>query len=150
MSPKTAAEYIAKYFQTYTSVKEYMNANVAFAHEHGYVKTAFGRRRIIPEISSSNYNLRSFGERAAMNMPLQGTAADIIKIAMINVNRRLKKELPEALLILQVHDELIVDVPQAKKEQAEKILREEMGNAVSLSVPLTVNVASGKNWYDAK
>ena len=150
VSPKTAAEYIAKYFQTYTSVKEYMNANVAFAHEHGYVKTAFGRRRIIPEISSSNYNLRSFGERAAMNMPLQGTAADIIKIAMINVSRRLKKELPEALLILQVHDELIVDVPQDKKEQAEKILREEMENAVSLSVPLTVNVASGKNWYDAK
>jgi len=150
VSPKIAAEYISKYFQTYTSVKEYMNANVAFAHEHGYVKTAFGRRRIIPEISSSNYNLRSFGERAAMNMPLQGTAADIIKIAMINVSKRLKKELPEALLILQVHDELIVDVPQDKKEQAEKILREEMENAVSLSVPLTVNVASGKNWYDAK
>ena len=127
-----------------------MDSNVEFAKEHGYVKTAFGRRRIISEINSTNYNVRSFGERAAMNMPLQGTAADIIKIAMINVEKRLKKEVPNALLILQVHDELIIDAPETHKTEVEKILREEMENAVSLSVPLTVNVASGKNWFDAK
>ena len=150
VSPKTAAEYIQKYFERYKNVKEYMNANVEFAKGNGYVKTAFGRRRVIPEINSTNYNIRSFGERAAMNMPLQGTAADIIKIAMINVENRLKKDLPEAILILQVHDELIVDAPESQKEKVETILREEMENAVSLSVPLTVNVASGKNWYDAK
>jgi len=150
VSPKTAAEYIAKYFETYTSVKEYMNANVAFAKSHGFITTAFGRRRVIPEILSSNYNIRSFGERAAMNMPLQGTAADIIKLAMINVQKRLKEEAPEALLILQVHDELIVDSPDEDVKKVEAILREEMEHAVSLSVPLTVNVSSGKNWYDAK
>ncbi len=150
VSPKTAAEYIKKYFETYESVKDYMDSNVEFAKEHGYVKTAFGRRRIISEINSTNYNVRSFGERAAMNMPLQGTAADIIKIAMINVEKRLKKEVPNALLILQVHDELIIDAPETHKTEVEKILREEMENAVSLSVPLTVNVASGKNWFDAK
>ena len=150
VAPKVAAEYINKYFATYTSVKDYMNSNVLFAKEHGYVSTAFGRRRFIPEISSSNYNVRSFGERAAMNMPLQGTAADIIKIAMINVEKRLKKEIPETLLILQVHDELILDARIEDRAVAEKILREEMENAVSLSVPLTVNVSSGKNWFDAK
>lgn len=150
VAPKVAAEYINKYFTTYTSVKDYMNSNVLFAKEHGYVSTAFGRRRFIPEISSSNYNVRSFGERAAMNMPLQGTAADIIKIAMINVEKRLKKEIPETLLILQVHDELILDARIEDRAVAEKILREEMENAVSLSVPLTVNVSSGKNWFDAK
>lgn len=150
VSPKTAAEYIKKYFETYESVKDYMDSNVEFAKAHGYVKTAFGRRRIIPEINSANYNVRSFGERAAMNMPLQGTAADIIKIAMINVEKRLKKEVPNALLILQVHDELIIDAPETQKNEVERILREEMENAVSLSVPLTVNVASGKNWFDAK
>lgn len=150
VSPKTAAEYIQKYFETYKSVKEYMTANVEFAKSNGYVKTAFGRRRFIPEIGSSNYNVRSFGERAAMNMPLQGTAADIIKIAMINVEKRLKEELPRSILILQVHDELIVDALESEKEMVELILRDEMENAVSLSVPLTVNIASGKNWYDAK
>ena len=150
VAPKVAAEYINIYFATYTSIKDYMNSNVLFAKEHGYVSTAFGRRRFIPEISSTNYNVRSFGERAAMNMPLQGTAADIIKIAMINVEKRLKKEIPGTLLILQVHDELILDAGIEDLAVAEKILREEMENAVSLSVPLTVNVSYGKNWFDAK
>ena len=147
---KVAAEYISKYFETYPKVKEYMNANVEFAKAHGYVTTAFNRRRVIPEISSTNYNIRSFGERAAMNMPLQGTAADIIKIAMINVFYRLKEQSPDSVLILQVHDELIIDCKESETEKVEKILAEEMQGAVSLSVPLTVSVSSGKNWFAAK
>lgn len=150
ISVKTASEYISKYFENYPSVKEYMNKNVEFAKKNGYVCTAFGRRRVIPEINSTNYNLRSFGERAAMNMPLQGTAADIIKIAMINVFNRLKREAPDAKLILQVHDELIVDCKKRDQSLVEKILREEMEGAVKLSVPLTVSVSGGVNWFDAK
>lgn len=147
---KTAAEYIRKYFETYPEIQDYIAKNVDFAKKHGYASTAWGRRRVIPEINSPNYNLRSFGERAAMNMPLQGTAADIIKIAMIKVYGRLKKEVPEAKLILQVHDELIVDCAKSDEAVVAKILREEMESAASLSVPLTVSVSSGKNWYAAK
>lgn len=150
ISPKLAAVYIDKYFESYPNVKKYMNSNVEEAKLYGYASTAFGRRRIIPEINSPNYNLRSFGERAAMNMPLQGTAADIIKIAMINVFNRLKKEVPEAKLILQVHDELIVDCLKSDKELVSKILKEEMESAIKLSVPLTVVVDCGNSWYDAK
>ena len=146
----TAKQYIEKYFATYSAVKEYMNSNVAFAKEHGYVSTLTGRRRFIPEIKSSNANIRQFGERAAMNMPLQGSSADIIKIAMINVHRRLEREGLGAKLILQVHDELVLDCPESEQEVASHILREEMENAVELHVPLTVEVHSGKNWYDAK
>ena len=127
-----------------------MNKNVKFAHEHGYVSTLTGRRRFIPELKSMNNNIRQFGERAAMNMPLQGSSADIIKIAMINVHERLKKEGLRARLILQVHDELVIDCPENELETASQILKCEMENAVKLSVPLTVEVNSGKNWYDAK
>lgn len=147
---KTAAEYIKRYFETYPAIKEYINKNVEFAKKNGYVSTAWGRRRVIPEINSPNYNLRSFGERAAMNMPLQGTAADIIKKAMIKVFARLKAEAPNAKLILQVHDELIVDCSKADEAAVIKILREEMEGAANLSVPLTVSAASGKNWCEAK
>lgn len=147
---KTAAEYINRYFETYPAIKEYINSNVEFTRKNGYVSTDWGRRRVIPEINSPNYNLRSFGERAAMNMPLQGTAADIIKIAMIKVHARLKAEVPNAKLILQVHDELIVDCAKADEPAVINILREEMEGVASLSVPLTVSVSSGKNWYDAK
>lgn len=150
ISPKTASEYIKKYFEMYPSVKKYMDDNVAFAKENGYICTAFGRKRIISELKSSNYNVRSFGERAAMNMPLQGTAADIIKMAMINVHKRLNTEVPDALLILQVHDELIVDAPESAVELVKNILEDEMQNTVKLSVPLTVNVAWGKTWFEAK
>ena len=150
ISPKVAGEYIKKYFEMYPSVREYMLNNVEFARNNGYAVTYFGRRRIIPEIKSPNYVIRSFGERAAMNMPLQGTAADIIKVAMINVYNRLKKEVPDAKLILQVHDELIVDTEQQSEQLVCSILTEEMQNAVKLSVPLTVNVASGKTWFEAK
>ena len=146
----TAKSYIAKYFATYSTVKEYMNSNVAFAREHGYVATLTGRRRFIPEIKSSNANLRQFGERAAMNMPLQGSSADIIKIAMINVHKRLKDEGMKSKLILQVHDELVLDSPEEEAGRAAEILKYEMENAVKLSVPLTAEVHSGKNWYDAK
>ena len=109
-----------------------------------------GRKRYIREINSSNYNIRQFGERAAMNMPLQGSSADIIKIAMINVVKALKKEGLKACLILQVHDELVLDCPESEQERAAQILKYEMENAVKLNVPLSVEVHTGKNWYEAK
>ena len=150
ISPKKAGEYIAKYFEAYPNVKEYMNSNVEFAKKNGYVSTLLGRKRYIPEINSSNFNLRSFGERAAMNMPLQGTAADVIKIAMIKVANRIKKEGLRSRLILQVHDELIVDTAEDEVEEVKNILVEEMQSAVTLSVPLTVETECGTRWFDAK
>ncbi len=150
ISPKKAGEYIAKYFEAYPNVKEYMNSNVEFARKNGYVSTLLGRKRYIPEINSSNFNLRSFGERAAMNMPLQGTAADVIKIAMIKVANRIKKERLRSRLILQVHDELIVDTAEDEVEEVKNILVEEMQSAVTLSVPLTVETECGTRWFDAK
>lgn len=150
ISPKKAGEYIAKYFDAYPHVKEYMNSNVEFARKNGYVSTLLGRKRYIPEINSSNFNLRSFGERAAMNMPLQGTAADVIKIAMIKVANRIKKEGLRSRLILQVHDELIVDTAEDEVEEVKNILVEEMQLAVTLSVPLTVETECGTRWFDAK
>ncbi len=146
----TAKEYIARYFETYGEVKQYMNANVEFARKHGYVCTLTGRKRVIPEINSPNYNLRQFGERAAMNMPLQGSSADIIKIAMIAVRNALKKSNLKAKIILQVHDELVLEAPREEVQIASEILKREMENAVELKVPLTVEVHSGKNWYEAK
>ena len=146
----TAKEYIQKYFETYSAVKEYMNKNVEFAYDNGYVATLTGRKRVISELNSSNFNARQFGERAAMNMPLQGSSADIIKIAMINVCKALKEKGLKAKLILQVHDELVLEAPEAEVEIASDILNYEMENAVKLSVPLTVELHTGKNWYDAK
>ena len=121
-----------------------------FAKEYGYVKTMFGRRRDIPELKSSNYQTRSFGERAAMNTPVQGTAADIIKLAMINVSRRLKQENLKSRLILQVHDELIVEAEKTEVDQVCRILKTEMENAASLLVPLKVDMQTGHSWYDTK
>ena len=146
----TAREYIDKYFENYSAVKSYMQKNVDFAREHGYVCTLTGRKRVIHEINSSNYNLRQFGERAAMNMPLQGSSADIIKIAMVNVDSVLKAEGLKTRIILQVHDELILEAPEAEVKRASEILKEKMETAVELKVPLTVDVHTGKNWYDAK
>lgn len=148
--PYKAKGYIEAYFNEYPEVKEYMNKNVEFARETGYATTMLGRRRYIREIRSSNYALRSFGERAAMNMPLQGSSADIIKLAMLGVYNRLKKENLKSELILQIHDELIIDAYSSEKEEVEKILVEEMENAVKLSVPLSVSVGFGKTWFDAK
>ena len=150
ISPKEAKEYITSYFNEYPEIKKYMQDNVEFAKQNGYAITLFGRRRYIRELQSSNFNLRSFGERVAMNMPLQGSAADIIKVAMINVYNRLKKEKLQSKLILQVHDELILDCPFGEREIAKKILKEEMENAVNLAVPLTVEVGEGKTWFQAK
>ncbi len=150
ISPIDAKNYIARYYESYPSVKEYMAKNVEFARKNGYVSTILNRKRYIKEINSSNFNLRSFGERAAMNMPLQGSSADIIKIAMVNVYNRLKSENLKAKLILQVHDELIIDCPKEEVEVAKRILVEEMQNAVSLSVPLLVEANVGKTWFEAK
>ena len=150
ISTKQAGEYIDRYFERYSDVKKYMDANVAFAREHGYVCTLSGRKRVINEIRSSNFNIRSFGERAAMNMPLQGSCADIIKIAMINLYERLNKEGLRSKLILQVHDELVLDAFADERERVQDIVKEEMENAVSLRVPLVADVHFGKNWYEAK
>ncbi len=147
---KTAREYIEKYFAQYSAVKEYMESNVEFARANGYVATLTGRKRYIREINSTNYNLRQFGERAAMNMPLQGSSADIIKIAMVNLFNALKRENMKTKLILQVHDELVLDSPKDEADKAAKLLRYEMENAVQLKVPLKVEVAMGRNWYEAK
>ena len=150
ISTKKAQEYINRYFETYSDVKEYMTQNVENAKKDGYICTLLGRRRIINELKSANYNVRSFGERAAMNMPLQGSSADIIKIAMINVFKKLKDGGFKAKLVLQVHDELIIDCPQNEADTVAKILKEEMENAVQLSVPLTVEVGVGENWFMTK
>lgn len=147
---KEADDYIKAYLAHYDGVRSYMNHVVELAKERGYAETLFGRRRYLPELTSSNFNLRSFGERVAMNMPIQGTAADIIKIAMIRVAERLTREKMQAQLILQVHDELIVEAPQEEAEAAAKLLTEEMQNAVSLSVPMLAEAKIGKTWYDAK
>ena len=123
---------------------------VAQAKKDGFVTTLFGRRRYLPELKSSNYNIRSFGERAARNTPMQGTAADIIKLAMVNTHKRLKEEGLKARLILQVHDELIVECPESEADTVMKLLTEEMENVVDISVPMTAEAHVGKSWYDAK
>lgn len=147
---KEADHYIKSYLSHYSGVAEYMDRVVAQAKECGYVQTMFNRRRYLPELKSSNFNMRSFGERVARNMPIQGTAADIIKIAMIRVDRRLREENMSARLILQVHDELIVEAPNNEAMKAAMIVQQEMENAVKLSVPLTADASMGGSWYDAK
>lgn len=150
ISARRAQEYIQKYFELYSDVKSYMDKNVSDCAKDGFVTTLLGRRRVINEIHASNHNIRGFGERAAMNMPLQGTSADIIKIAMINVAKKLKEGGYQAKLVLQVHDELLIDCPITEVEPVSKLLKEEMENAVSLKVPLTVEVGVGETWFKAK
>lgn len=147
---KEAERYITKYFETYPKVKEYLDHLVADAKEQGSCSTLFGRRRPIPELSSSNFMQRSFGERVAMNSPIQGTAADIIKIAMIRVNQKLKEEHLRSRLILQIHDELLVEAHQEEVEKVSKIMVEEMQGAAELSIVLEAEVKLGKNWFEAK
>lgn len=149
-SRKVAAEYIANYLATYRGVDEYLKSTVAMAHERGFVTTLLGRRRYIPEISASNRVTRSFGERVAMNSPIQGTAADIIKIAMINTSRALRESGLDAHLILQVHDELIVECKKDDADRVSELLRECMESASSLPVPLSVDVERGKTWFECK
>ena len=145
-----AKDYMDRYFATYAGVKAYMEGVVEKAREQEYVETLLHRRRALPELKSSNFNLRSFGERVAMNMPIQGTAADIIKLAMVRVHRRLKEEKLQARLIMQVHDELIVECPQCEQQQVERLLAEEMEGVMSLTVPLVAQAHSGGNWLEAK
>ena len=149
VSQKEAQAYIDTYLERYHGVREYMARAIEGGRERGYVATLFGRRRSLPELKSSNFNLRSFGERVARNMPIQGTAADVMKLAMVRVHARLRAELPEARLLLQVHDELIVECPEAQAPAAAAILKEEMENAVSYSVPLTADTGIGRSWADA-
>ena len=150
MSVREADSYIKGYLSLYSGIDKYMKDVVEKAKADGYVTTMFGRRRYLRELKSSNFNLRSFGERVARNMPIQGTAADIIKIAMIRVYDRLKAEGMRSRLILQVHDELIVEAPEDEAEKAARLLSEEMENAVPLSLRLIADAGIGRTWYDAK
>ena len=150
ISRKEAAEYIEQYFATYPKVKEFLDKLVADAREKGYVTTMFHRRRPVPELSSSNFMQRSFGERVAMNSPIQGTAADIIKIAMIKVWNALKAAGLKSRLILQVHDELLIETLKEEEEIVRKILTDNMKEAAELAVTLEVDLHTGDNWYEAK
>ena len=139
-----------RYFKTYSGVAQYQKDVVEQAKENGYVSTLMGRRRWVPELKSSNFNTRSFGERVALNMPIQGTAADIMKLAMIHVHSRLREEGLQARLILQVHDELIVECPTEEAEQVKTLLTQEMEGAVKLSVPMVADAGAGRTWFEAK
>lgn len=147
---KEAADYIEKYFETYPKIKQYLDSLVAEAKKLGYAQTLFGRRRPIPELSSSNFMQRSFGERVAMNSPIQGTAADIIKIAMIRVSDKLKERNLKSRLILQVHDELLIEAYRDEIDEVSEILKDQMRGAAELAVPLEVDMHQGENWYEAK
>ncbi len=149
-SRKEAADFIAKYFENYPGVKKYMDESVARAKAEGFVETIFHRRRYLPDINAKNFNLRSFAERTAMNTPIQGSAADIIKVAMINVNKRLRQEGLQAKMLLQVHDELIFEAPKEEIPVLQKIIPEVMDSAVSLEVPLKVESKHGITWFDTK
>ena len=147
---KEAAKYIDDYFATYPGLKTFLDHAVTHAKEEGYVVTLFGRRRPVPELSSSNFMQRSFGERVAMNSPIQGAAADIIKIAMIRVNQRLKDQKMKSRLVLQVHDELLIEAYEPELDEVQNILKEEMEHAAELKVPLEIDMHTGDNWYEAK
>lgn len=150
ITKKEAAQYIENYFKTYPGIKTFLDDAVAQGKEKGYVVTLFGRRRPVPELASSNFMQRAFGERVAMNSPIQGTAADIMKIAMIGVNRRLKEAQMKSRLVLQVHDELLIETHLDEVEQVKEILAYEMEHAATLLVPLSVDMHVGENWYEAK
>ncbi len=150
VSRKEAQEYIDKYFATYPKIKEFLDNAVSNGKEKGYVETIFGRRRPIPELASSNFMQRSFGERVAMNAPIQGAAADIMKIAMNNVSKELLERNMKSRLVLQVHDELMIEAHKDELEEVEAILKEGMESAADLSVTLDIDMHQGVNWYEAK
>ena len=150
VSKKEAKNYIEQYLDKYSGIKNFMENIVEDAKEKGYVETLFSRRRYIPELNSSNYMVRQFGARAAMNTPIQGTAADIMKIAMINVYKKLKEEKLQSKIILQVHDELIIETKIEEQDKVKKILKESMENAMELKIPLKVELSVANNWYEAK
>lgn len=150
ITQKEAAAYIEGYFEKYPKIKDYLDSCVSFARDHGYVKTIFNRKRDIPEINSKNFNLREFGKRKAMNTPIQGTAADIIKLAMVHVHEALQKEELKSKVILTVHDELLLEVYKPEQEKVAQLLKEKMEQAVNLKVAMSVEVHSGENWLAAK
>lgn len=147
---KAAQQYIDTYFEKYPGVKEYMERIVREAKDQGFVETLYHRRRYLPDINSRNYNIRSFAERTAINTPIQGSAADILKIAMIELDKRLKESDLQATMLLQVHDELVFEVPESELEMLDKLVSEVMEQAVALHVPLITDSDWGKTWYEAK
>ena len=149
ISRQEAKEYIERYFTSYPKVKEYLDGEVAFAREHSFVKTLFGRRRPLPEIHASNFMRRSFSERVAMNAPIQGTAADIIKKAMVIVDQKLSEKNCQSRIVLQIHDELLLEVVKEELATVKDILVSAMEHVVSLPVPLIVEATVGNNWDEA-
>jgi DNA polymerase-1 len=145
-----AKEFILRYFERFRGIRQYLDSMVDFAREHGYVTTIFGRRRYIPELRERNFNIRAFGERTAANSPIQGSAADLIKIAMIRIDDALREGKHEARMLLQVHDELVFEVPPDEMDSVKTLVKQEMENAAQLSVPLVVDIGSGANWLDTK
>ena len=150
ISRKKAKQYIDEYLTEYAGIKEFMENIIEKTKEKGYVETLFHRRRYVPELNSKNYMVRQFGNRVAMNTPIQGTAADIMKIAMINVNKELKKRGLKAKIILQVHDEMMIEAPEIEKEEVKDIMKKEMESAIQLKIPLVAEISEAKNWYDCK
>ena len=150
ISPKEAKAFIDTYFKTYPGIKDYMNKEIEEAHKNGYVKTIMNRTRNIEELSSSNYMQRSMGERMALNTPIQGSSADILKKAMIEIDEKFKEENIKSTMLLQVHDELIFNVLNEEKEKVKNIVKETMEHTIKLNVPLEVDIEFGNNWYDAK
>ena len=149
ISRKQANEYINQYFVSYPGIKKFLDETVAEAKENGYVTTLSGRRRPVPELKSSNFMQRSFGERVAMNSPIQGTAADIIKIAMINVDREIRDKNLKSRIVLQIHDELLVEAYEDEVEEIKNILEDKMKNAMKLRVNMEIGIGMGKNWLEA-
>ncbi len=145
-----ARQFIATYFERFQGIKQYLDSRVAFAREHGYVQTIFGRRRYIPELRDRNFNIRAFGERTAANSPIQGSAADLIKLAMIRIHDRLRQRKAQTTMLLQVHDELVFELPPDELDEMRTLIVHEMENAVELDVPLVVDVGVGKNWLETK
>jgi DNA polymerase-1 len=150
ISQEDAREFIELYFERFSGVRSFLDATVEGAKRVGYVETLFGRRRYIPELNSKNHNIRAFGERTAMNSPVQGSAADIIKIAMTNLNGALRESKLETSMVLQVHDELVLEAPIEEIETASKMVKQEMEGAASLDIPLVVDIGVGENWLAAK
>ena len=150
ISVKKAKQYIEEYLEQYSGIKAFMTNITESAKQKGYVETLFHRRRYIPELKSSNYMVRQFGSRAAMNTPIQGTAADIMKIAMINVYKEIKKRNLKSKIVLQVHDEMMIEAPINEVNEIKQIVKEQMQSAVTLKVPLVAELSEANNWYDCK
>jgi DNA polymerase-1 len=150
ISHAEAKEFIDQYFVRFTGIRTYLDGAIEAARTRGYAETIFGRRRFIPELRDKNFNIRAFGERTAQNTPIQGSAADLIKIAMINIGARLSREHFQGAMLLQVHDELVFEVPPEEQDTLAAMVREEMEGAAKLDVPLVVQLGAGPNWVDAK